>query len=108
MFGRLQPPSFGPNAEEMEAERQRVLARRHVKVVGHHVKLFDMHEKADVAAYEKLMKTLIAGVQARTHMIWDNDRQLLQDQGSQRWKRYLEWSEFELKVEATAPVGTRP
>jgi len=107
MFGRLQPPQMGPSAEDMEKERQRVLARRHVKVRGHHVRIFDMHKPKDVKAYEKLMGELVVGAQALTHMIWENEKQLVTTAEGQRWMRYIEWSEFELKVEPTAPVGTR-
>ena len=97
---------FGPDPETIESERQRVLARKQVRVKGHHVKVFIMHAAADVAAYEKLMQTLIKGVQMQTHMIWDNEKQLVQRGGDQKWMRYLEWTEFELNVEPTLPVGT--
>ena len=98
--------SFGPDPEVIENERQRVLAQKHVRVKGHHVKVYDMHDDGDVAAYQKLMQVLIKGVQMQTHMIWDNEKQLVQRGGDQKWMRYLEWTEFELNVEPTLPVGT--
>ena len=101
-----QGQGFGPDPETIENERQRVLARKQVRVKGHHVKVFNMHTAADVAAYEKLMQTLIKGAQAQTHMIWDNEKQLVTKGGNQEWLRYLEWTEFELNVETTLPVGT--
>jgi hypothetical protein len=105
MFGSMASPDVGPSPEEMNAERQRVLFKKHVQLKAHHVRVFDMHDPADVKAYEKQMKILIAGVQAKSHVIWDNDRQLVTRKGEQGWQRYMEWSEFVLNEEATAPVG---
>jgi hypothetical protein len=64
-----------------------------------------MDNAKDVTDYSKLMHKLIEGVQAKTHVIWDNDRQLVTNNGNQSWRRYLEWSEFVLEEEATDPVG---
>jgi len=105
MFGSMASPNLGPSPEEMDAERQRILFKKHVQLKAHHVRIFDMHDSIDVKAYEKQMKILIAGVQAKTHVIWDNDRQLVTRKGEQVWQRYMEWSEFILSEEATTPVG---
>ena len=106
MFGGL-TPHIGPEPEEIEAERLRVMSHKHVEPKGHHVRIYNMHDETERRAYEKQMMVLIAGTQARTHQVWTNDRQLITDNGTQRWVRYLEWSEFVLKEEATPPVGTR-
>ena len=110
MFGDLTHANsgqgLGPTPEEMEFERQRVLAMKTVNVKGHHVRVFDMSDAEDVAAYEKLMMTLIKGTQARTHQVWDNEKQLVTKGTNQTWMRYMEWSEFELNVQPTMPVGT--
>lgn len=104
MFGAM-GPEVGPSVAELEAERERILYRKQVKITDHHVRIFDMHVSKERLAYEKLMKQLIVGTQARTHVIWSNDRQLLTNGTRQGWQRYLEWTEYELEEEATPPVG---
>ena len=106
MFGNLTPPKFGPDADAMEAELKRVMARRHVKLLAHHTRIFDLHVPSQARAYEKLMTTLVAGMQALTHQIWTNERALVPGPKGSRWMKYLEWSEFELQVTPTMPVGT--
>lgn len=98
-------PLGGPSAEEMESERQRIMFRKHVQVRRHVVKIMNMHNAKDRAAYERLMKQLILGTQAKTHKVWCNDRELVTVDNKQCWLRYIEWTEYELEEEATAPVG---
>lgn len=105
MFGQLGEQKIGPSPEEMIAERERIQFKRHVDMKKHCVKVFNMHDAVEVAAYEKLMKKLIVGVQAKTHYVWANDLQVLTVDGKQRWMKYLEWSEYALEEEAVAPVG---
>ena len=96
----------GPDPDEMKKALERVQFQRVVKFQSHHVKIFDMHDQKQVKEYEKLFRILSLGVQANTHKLWENERQVLpQKDGTQHWMRYLEWSEFELKESATAPVG---
>lgn len=95
---------IGPTPEEMEAERQRVLYRKHVEFKDHHVRVFDMHDAKQVREYEKLFKILAMGLQARTHYLHENELKLIDSKNGMRWHRYLEWSEFELHREETAPI----
>jgi hypothetical protein len=106
MFGHMGSQPIGPTADEMEADRQRVLAQKVASFSEHRVKVFCMHDPKQVAAYEKLMRTLMIGVQASTHKLWVNDLQVMQTPKGQQWFRYMEWSKFELVVTPTAPVGS--
>lgn len=99
------PEKSGPSPQEMEEARQMILCKKNVTVSSYNVKVFDMHESKDRAAYQKLMIDLIQGVQAATHVIWHNDRQLVTRDGKQGWMRYIEWSEYELHEEPTPAVG---
>ena len=100
-------PNAGPTPDQMAEERNRVLARKHVELATHSVKIFDMHEAKEAREYEKLMKELIAGSQAMTHKIWINERALVNSGAKgQRWMIYLEWSVFVLHETQTDPLGT--
>ena len=105
MFSSLGTPSFGPTAEQMAAERERVQFKKSVEYKNHNVRIFNLHDETERTAYEKLMKKLLAGMQAQTHMLVGHDRQLLTVEGKQCWHMYLEWCEFVLKEEAVAPIG---
>ena len=105
MFGTTRP-QVGPTAEEMEAAAQRIQFKKHVAPTAHHTRIFDMHVRKDAAAYEKLMMTLMLGVQANTHFIWKHDLNLISTPQGQRWKYYVEWCEFKLTVEKVAPIAS--
>lgn len=96
----------GPDPEEMEKARQRVLAQKNVKVKDHCVKIFDMHKAEDVKEYAKTMKELVLGTQTLTHKVWANERKLVSTPQGEKWMIYMEWSVFELKVEHTPALGT--
>jgi hypothetical protein len=98
--------AVAPAAEDMERERQRILADKHVELESHHVKIFDLHEAKDVVEYTKLMKDLVKATQALTHKIWANERQLVDTGKGQRWMIYMEWSVFKLNVKHTPAVGS--
>jgi len=105
MFGNIVIP-FGPTAQEMEAGHEQAQFNKQVVFKSHNVKIFDMHLASNRTAYEKLMMKMAAGIQAKTHHLWENERSLVvQRDGSHRWMRYIEWVEFDLKVSAIAPVG---
>lgn len=107
MLDGMKPNQFGPAPEEMEEGLKRVQFKKHVDFQDHKVQIYDLHDPKSRKAYEKNFRVLIQGVQAGTHQIWDNERQLLiRPDGSQGWHRYVEWSEFALKVDPTIPVGT--
>ena len=106
MFSSL-TQGFGPDAEDMVKERERIQFKRSVAYNSHNVRIFNLHDENDRKAYEALMKTLMLGVQAKTHMIAGHDRQLLDCGGKQLWHIYLEWCEFELKEESVAPIGSQ-
>lgn len=95
----------GPSPEEMEQARQRVLCHKEVQCSGYFVKVFNMHSAKEVAAYEKHMMGLMQGIQAGTHVVWANDRQLLTRDGKQGWYRYIEWSEHRLIEQPTQAIG---
>ena len=104
MFSSL-TQGFGPDPEDMIKERERIQFKRSVEYKNHNVRIFDLHDETDRKNYEELMKVLLTGIQAKTHMIAGHDRQLLNMGGNQRWHVFLEWCEFELKEEAVAPIG---
>ena len=110
MFGNIGSlPRPGPTVDEMEFERKRVMARKHVSVEGHHVRVFNMHVAEDVKAYEKLMPVLIAGIQAMTHAVSARERALVTTaQGTQAWHYFIEWTEYKLNEEATPVTGAQP
>ena len=98
-------PQVGPTAEELEQARERVMFKKVVEAKGYHVKLFNMHDPKQIKAYEKLMGPLILGVQAQTHKIFVNELQVLTTLKGMQWHRYVEWMEFNLRVEPTAPTA---
>ena len=112
MFGALggaRPQKLGPTAEELEAGLERIQFEKHVELKTHRVMIFDMHVPAELKEYERVMKKLATGVQARTHHLWASQRALVpQKDGSQHWMYFMEWSEFELDKKAVAPVGANP
>jgi hypothetical protein len=105
MFGSI-APSFGPTPDQMEEERKRIQFKKSVEYKKHSVRIFNIHDATERAEYEKMMKKLLAGMQAQTHMMIGHDRQLLTVDGNQKWHVYMEWCEFALKEEAIAPIGT--
>ena len=106
MFGAMGGgPSLKPDTAEAEAALERVKFKKHMDSKGYHARIFNMHQDKELKAYEKLMNTLLIGTQAMTHKIWVNEFDLLNTPKGQQWHRYVEWSEFELKVEATRPTG---
>ena len=106
MFGFGGQSAPGPSVEELEAGRQKAMYDKHVKVAGHFVRVFDMHDAKERKDYEKTISDLFVKVQTAKAQVWQNDRQMLRrEDGSSGWFVYLEWSEFELDERAVVPVG---
>lgn len=102
--------SFGgetePNAQEMELAAQAVLYNKQVKFKAIHVRTFDLGVVKDSQAYARILNVLYKGIQARTHVIWYNDRQFVADPAKPRWVVHMEWAEFELKIKANPTIGS--
>lgn len=106
MFGSIRPTPEGPSPEDIEAGRMKVMFNKHVKLRGHHSRIFNLHVEEEARAYEKLIMEIALGTQANTHTLWGNQKELLLQDHTQQWFRHVEWSEFELIEKATPPVGT--
>lgn len=75
-------------------------ASKQLKVKSHNVKIFDMSNKQDVSKYCKLIKELISGLKDNKYAIWSNEKEFIKDQsGNSTWKKYLEWTEYEVRDE---------
>jgi hypothetical protein len=98
LFGKLLP-DVGPNAEQMELERQRVLYNKAVKFNGYGVKTYDLGDTRQRGAYKKQMEALFAGMQAHSHVILVHERRFV-EQPKPRWVAHVEWMQFELTVKS--------
>jgi len=109
LFEGLINKDFSPSADDMVKAREEVEARRFVEIPGYHVDLFKLSDPGDRKKYETLMLKLIERSRDLTAMIAAKERRLLHDSdGSESWYAYVEWAEFKLHEERTAPVGTTP
>jgi hypothetical protein len=100
-------PDIKPNPEELEKERERALYNKASTVKDFSVKTFDLGVKKQANEYAKLMQTLYAGIQSKTHAILFNDRRFIEGgNAGPRWIAHIEWIEFELKITANPTVGT--
>ena len=68
-----------------------------VRVKEYHTEVFDMMSEDDRNRYSSRMKELMEGVQTSKVVIWKNELSVIgEGNGKTGWKRYLEWSEYEL------------
>ena len=106
MFGDIGAVSIAPSVEDMERGRDRALYDKSVKVTGHFVRTFDLHDDKQRKDYEKTMMKLFERTQTAECKLWRNERQVLsRTDGSHGWFAYLEWSEFSLESRPVQPVG---
>lgn len=106
MFGNIHAASIAPSVEEMEAGRDKALYDKDVKIAGHFVRIFDLHDDKQRKDYEKTIAKLLARMQSSECKLWQNERQVLpRGDGSHGWFAYLEWSEFLLESRPGIPVG---
>lgn len=98
-------PEMKPSPAEMEAAAQEALFQKGVNLADYKVRVFNMGDPKDVKAYEELMKVMVIGIQAKTHVLWANDRVFVPGDDP-RWMRYLEWSVFELEIKPVQPISS--
>ena len=88
-----------PSVAEMEQAAQAVLFKKTVVFEKIEIKTYDLGDEAGEKAYGAMLKTLYAGVQAKTHLILLHDKKFV-ERPKPRWIGHLEWAEYSLKVEA--------
>ena len=63
-------------------------------------KTYNLSVPSEAAQYSEDMKTITTGLERRTHVLFNRDRQF--EKGS--WLALVEWGEFELQEEGIKPV----
>ena len=102
--------SFGgeiePDPSEMEKAAQAALYNKQVKFKEVYVRTFDLGLPKDRKDYPKVLNDLYNGIQAKTHVLWYNDRRFVEDKDNPRWVIHMEWAEFELAIKANPTLGS--
>lgn len=95
MFKTLGTVTAGPTSEEMLQAAAQLERPTKVKFTQYVTKIYDLGSPADLAAYNSDMTTLIAGLTARTHVLFNKDRQFVPDRAT--WLVSMEWGEYVLE-----------
>lgn len=95
------PGSFVPTNESILGGIDYLKHNKTATITGYFVKIFDMSTPEDVKEYTDTMLSLTKKIQTSECVIWCNEKALVPTKdGTQTWKRYLEWSTYEISKES--------